>query len=112
VPIRIGGGTRLKIFEAMAMEKAVVSTTIGAEGLPLTDGLELLVRDEPKAFAEAVIRVLTDQSYAAELGSCAAANVRRKHGWAQASERFASICARSSNQRDYGPAVEKSARAV
>jgi len=96
----------------MAMEKAVVSTTIGAEGLPLTDGVELLLRDKPNAFAEAVIRVLTDQTYAGELGSCAAANVRQNHGWARVSERFASICASRSNQRDYAPVVEKSARAI
>jgi glycosyltransferase involved in cell wall biosynthesis len=107
VPIRIGGGTRLKIFEAMAMEKAVVSTTVGAEGLPVTDGVELLLRDEPSAFAEAVIRVLTDQSCAADLGRRAAANVRRNHGWAQVSERFASICARTNNRRNYGQGVEK-----
>ena len=47
VPLRIGGGTRLKIFEAMAMGKAVVSTTVGAEGLPVTDGEHLLLADEP-----------------------------------------------------------------
>ena len=57
VPLRIGGGTRLKIFEAMAMEKPVVSTTVGAEGLPLTDGVELLLADEPQTFAEAVVKL-------------------------------------------------------
>ncbi len=48
VPLRIGGGTRLKIFEAMAMGKAVVSTTVGAEGLPVTDGEHVLLADEPR----------------------------------------------------------------
>jgi glycosyltransferase involved in cell wall biosynthesis len=47
VPIRIGGGTRLKIYEAMAMEKPVISTTIGAEGLPVHDGAQLLIADTP-----------------------------------------------------------------
>jgi sugar transferase (PEP-CTERM/EpsH1 system associated) len=93
VPLRIGGGTRLKIFEAMAMEKAVVSTTVGAEGLPLTNGVELLLADEPASFAEAVVRVLTDSSYAAELGRRAAAVVRQHHGWRQVTESFVSICA-------------------
>src|SRR5438046_4518532 len=51
VPLRIGGGTRLKIYEAMAMEKAVVSTSIGAEGLPVRDGVELLLADAAEAFA-------------------------------------------------------------
>ena len=55
VPLRIGGGTRLKIFEAMAMGKAVVSTTIGAEGLPVTPGRDVLIADDPRAFAQAVV---------------------------------------------------------
>ena len=92
VPLRIGGGTRLKIFEAMAMEKPLVSTTVGAEGLPLTSGVELLLADEPEAFADAVVRVLTDQDYAAALGQRAAAVVRGNYGWRQVTERFMSIC--------------------
>jgi glycosyltransferase involved in cell wall biosynthesis len=96
VPLRIGGGTRLKIFEAMAMEKALVSTTIGAEGLPLTDGVELLLADEPLAFADAVVKVLTDSAYAAELGQRAATIVRKNYGWRQVTESFVSICANSS----------------
>ncbi len=62
VPLRIGGGTRLKIFEAMGMGKAVVSTTIGAEGLPVTDGADLVIADEPAAFAEAVVRLIRDDA--------------------------------------------------
>ena len=53
VPLRIGGGTRLKIFEAMAMGKAVVSTTVGAEGLPVTHGEHVLLADTPRAPARA-----------------------------------------------------------
>ena len=103
VPLRIGGGTRLKIFEAMAMEKAVVSTTVGAEGLPLSDGVELLLADEPAAFADAVVRVLTDSSCAAELGQKAASIVRKNFGWRQVTESFISICANS--KRSVPPAV-------
>jgi sugar transferase (PEP-CTERM/EpsH1 system associated) len=58
VPLRIGGGTRLKIFEAMAMAKAVVSTTVGAEGLPVTDGRDVLLADDPASFAASVTRLL------------------------------------------------------
>jgi polysaccharide biosynthesis protein PslH len=97
VPLRIGGGTRLKIFEAMAMEKAVVSTTVGAEGLPLSDGVELLLADEPAAFARAVVRVLTDTAYANELGQRAAAIVRKSYGWRQVTESFISICMNTEN---------------
>src|SRR5215213_1168828 len=98
VPLRIGGGTRLKIFEAMAMEKAVISTTIGAEGLPLTDGVDLLLADEPATFADAVVRVLTDDAYASELGERAAAVVRQNFGWQQVTERFISICTNTKSQ--------------
>ena len=58
VPLRVGGGTRLKIFEAMAMGKAVVSTTIGAEGLPGDRGSDIILADEPAQFAEGVYRLL------------------------------------------------------
>ena len=92
VPLRIGGGTRLKIYEAMAMEKAIISTTIGAEGLPLQDGKELLLADTEESFANAVIRVLTDKVLAGELGHRAAATVRAKFGWEKVAEQFASIC--------------------
>jgi glycosyltransferase involved in cell wall biosynthesis len=98
VPLRIGGGTRLKIFEAMAMEKAIVSTTVGAEGLPLTNGVELLLADEPATFADAVVRVLTDNAYATELGQRAAAVVRENFGWRPVTERFISICAKTKSQ--------------
>jgi sugar transferase (PEP-CTERM/EpsH1 system associated) len=60
VPLRIGGGTRLKIFEAMAMGRAVVSTTIGAEGLPVTSGRDIVIADGPDAFARAVVDLIRD----------------------------------------------------
>lgn len=68
VPLRVGGGTRLKIFEAMAMGKAVVSTTVGAEGLPVHHGEHLLLADDPAAFAAAVVRLLrnADERHALE----------------------------------------------
>ncbi len=54
VPLRLGGGTRLKIVEAMAMGKAIVSTTLGAEGIEAVPGRDILVEDQPAAFADAV----------------------------------------------------------
>jgi glycosyltransferase involved in cell wall biosynthesis len=92
VPIRIGGGTRLKIYEAMAMEKPVISTTVGAEGLPVRDGVELLLADDPKSFADAVVRVLTDASLAGRLGRTAAELVRQNFGWRRASAMMADVC--------------------
>jgi sugar transferase (PEP-CTERM/EpsH1 system associated) len=92
VPIRIGGGTRLKIYEAMAMEKAIVSTTVGAEGLPVGDGAELLLADMPEEFAASLVRVLTDEGFARELGARAAATVRERFGWDKVAASFASAC--------------------
>jgi len=92
VPLRVGGGTRLKIYEAMAMEKPIVSTTIGAEGLPVTDGNELRIADTPEAFAAAVTELLKDSSTAMEMGNRAAAVVRSKFGWSGVSNQFAEIC--------------------
>jgi glycosyltransferase involved in cell wall biosynthesis len=92
VPLRIGGGTRLKIYEAMAMEKAIVSTTIGAEGLPVKDGAELLLADTAESFAEAVVRVLNDKALAQTIGRRAARVVREEFGWERVAERFGRIC--------------------
>ena len=99
VPIRIGGGTRLKIFEAMAMEKPVVSTKIGAEGLPLTPGTDLLIADSPQSFAAAVVEVLMNDDAAAALGARAAAVVREKFGWDRVAERFSTLCVSAANSR-------------
>jgi glycosyltransferase involved in cell wall biosynthesis len=92
VPLRVGGGTRLKIFEAMAMEKPIISTTIGAEGLPITDGRELLLADTPESFAVAAVKVLQDRDIASALAKRAATLVRGEFGWQKVAERFANIC--------------------
>ena len=92
VPLRVGGGTRLKIFEAMAMEKAIVSTSVGAEGLPVTDGTELLLADTPETFAADVVEVLKDRELARKLGQQAGQIVRERFGWKGVAKRFGEIC--------------------
>ena len=92
VPIRVGGGTRLKIFEAMAMECPVVSTPIGAEGLPVRDGVDALLAAEPDAFADAVVALLEDPARAAALGRSAATLVRERFGWDAVTAHFADAC--------------------
>jgi polysaccharide biosynthesis protein PslH len=92
VPLRIGGGTRLKIYEAMAMEKPIVSTSIGAEGLPVVNGTEIVLADDPESFADAVVKLLKDQNLADEIGQRAAARVRREFGWDTVADSFAAIC--------------------
>jgi sugar transferase (PEP-CTERM/EpsH1 system associated) len=100
VPLRVGGGTRLKIFEAMAMEKAIVSTSIGAEGLPVTGGAELLLADTPEAFAAAVVKVLQNPTFAQEMAQRAAMLVRAEFGWQKVAERFANVCEGTLRRRE------------
>jgi len=81
VPLRIGGGTRLKLLEAMALERAIVSTSLGCEGFPLTPGKHLLVANEPAAFARAVVTLLRDPSHRATLGRAARAFAVKGYDW-------------------------------
>jgi polysaccharide biosynthesis protein PslH len=79
VPLRIGGGTRLKILEACAKEKPIVSTTVGAEGLDLIPGVQILLADEPNAFAQTVLDLLKDRTRCVELGRSARRLVVEKY---------------------------------
>jgi glycosyltransferase involved in cell wall biosynthesis len=81
VPLRVGGGTRLKILDAWAMGKAVVSTSVGCEGLDARDGWNILIRNNPREFAEAVRMVLADESLRASLGANARATAERIYSW-------------------------------
>jgi sugar transferase (PEP-CTERM/EpsH1 system associated) len=81
VPLRIGGGTRLKIFEAMAMGKAVVSTTVGAEGLPVVGGEHLVLADGPEPFARSVVDLLRDGPQRNRLGWAARSLVMKHYDW-------------------------------
>jgi len=80
-PLLVGGGTRLKILEALAMGKTMVSTSIGCEGLDLTKGEHLLVADEPPAFAQAVIDTLNNADLRARLGAAGREAVAGAYGW-------------------------------
>ena len=88
VPLRIGSGTRLKILEALAMGKAIVSTSVGAEGLDLKDGEEILIADEPKAFAEAVTRLLTDPVLRRRVGENGRIRVEQDYDWRSIGEKL------------------------
>lgn len=80
VPLRIGSGTRLKILEAAAMGKAIVSTRIGAEGLEFVDGEEIVLADTPSEVADAIAFLLTDDNHRHALGRAARKSVERKYG--------------------------------
>jgi polysaccharide biosynthesis protein PslH len=86
VPIRVGGGTRIKIYEAMGMAKAVVSTSIGAEGLPVVDGEEIVLADDAQTFAEQVIGLLQDTTRRSALEQAARRAVTKRFGWGQATD--------------------------
>jgi len=80
-PLRMGGGTRLKLLEAMAMGKPVVATRLGAEGYPVADGCELLLADTPEDFAAAVAALLRSPGRRAELGRAARTFVEQRYDW-------------------------------
>jgi polysaccharide biosynthesis protein PslH len=90
VPLRIGGGTRLKIYEAMAAGKAVVSTSIGAEGLDVKHGTDIWLADDASAFAGAVVMCLQDPTARHRL-ELAAATTAAKHDWSAVATRFRQI---------------------
>jgi len=92
VPLRVGGGTRLKIFEALAMGKAVVSTRIGAEGLPIVSDRHFLQADSPAAFAQAVISLLKDSGRRRALGLAGRRLVEERYSWSRVTGEFEGHC--------------------
>ena len=106
VPLRIGGGTRIKIYEGMAVGKATVSTTVGAEGLDVTHGQDILLADDPKTFAQAIILLLQDEA-ARRRYEAAAAATAQKYDWPVITRQFVEVLRttiRAAGQQ--GPAVE------
>ena len=90
VPLRIGGGTRLKIYEAMATAKAVVSTTVGAEGLDVHHGRDVMLADDARSFAQAVIMLLRDPELRRRYEK-AAAETAARYDWPAIGERFSEV---------------------
>ena len=87
VPLRIGGGTRLKILEALAMGKVVVSTSVGAEGLNLTEE-EIMIADEPAKFADSILQLMEDESKRRKLGEKGRRRVETEYDWRRIGERL------------------------
>ncbi|HEV2395668.1 MAG TPA: glycosyltransferase family 4 protein [Candidatus Sulfotelmatobacter sp.] len=103
VPLRIGGGTRLKIFEAMASGKAVVSTTIGAEGLAVQSGRDLVLADDPETFADATIHLILDSGLRRKYEE-AAARLAAQYDWSNIVQQFAAVL--DNVRRDTRPGQE------
>ncbi len=90
VPLRIGGGTRIKIYEGMAMGKATVSTTVGAEGLDVQHQRDILLEDTPGGFADAISTLLQNEDARRRLESGAAATAR-KYDWSVITQKFVEV---------------------
>lgn len=88
VPLRVGGGSRLKILDGWAMGKAVVSTSQGCEGLTAKDEENILIRDEPEGFARAVLRVLRDRKLRDGLGESARDTAVQRYSWQRIGEKL------------------------
>ncbi len=89
VPLRIGSGTRLKILEAMALGKPVVSTTVGAEGLNIRNMKNIVLADDPHEFAEKVVPLLSDPVLARAIGRAGRALVESEYTWSSVEDRIA-----------------------
>lgn len=97
VPIRVGGGTRMKIYEAMSMGKTVVTTSIGAEGLPVRHNEHLMIEDNPVKFAKTITDLLFDQKKCEGIGMNARQYVEQNASWKIVSNIFSGICRNTAN---------------
>jgi polysaccharide biosynthesis protein PslH len=102
VPLRAGSGTRIKILEALAAGKPVVTTSVGMEGLNVEDGRHLLVADSPEEFAKAVVSLLNNPGLRHRLGASGRKLVEQEYEWTNLTQRF---------ERVLSTAVEKHERA-
>jgi glycosyltransferase involved in cell wall biosynthesis len=91
VPIRIGGGTRLKIYECMAAGVPVVSTRVGAEGLHYKDGEDIIIACDPNKFANACVRLLSDDNARHALSQNALKRAQTELSWEAVSREFEAV---------------------
>jgi glycosyltransferase involved in cell wall biosynthesis len=92
VPLRLGGGTRLKIVESMAAGLPVVSTTVGAQGLEVSDGVEIMLADAPEVFVGKCIQLLQDAPLREQMAARGRSMAEEKYSWRRMGERFAEFC--------------------
>ncbi len=91
VPLRVGGGTRLKILEGMAMSKAIVSTSVGAEGIDHTNGKDILLKDTPEDFSDAVVNVMSDAALRQQLEIGGRHLVEAKYDWRAVTDKLSDV---------------------
>jgi glycosyltransferase involved in cell wall biosynthesis len=95
IPLRIGSGTRIKAFEAMAMGRPVVATGVGIEGLDIEPGRHFLQADDPAAFAGAIVRLLDDPALRQRIAGAARTRLEERFSWATVARQFEAICRRA-----------------
>jgi glycosyltransferase involved in cell wall biosynthesis len=105
VPLRIGGGTRLKVLQAMAVGTPVVSTAKGIEGLDLDDGVHVLVADTPEAFAEGVLQLIEEPALGERLATAARRLVEDEYSWNRIGDTLAQILERAVDEFRFRPAL-------
>ena len=111
VPLRIGGGTRIKIYEGMATGKATVSTTVGAEGLDVQHGRDIVLADEPASFADAIVSFLEDDALRRRYEAAAAATARQ-YDWSVIAQRFTAVLQQTVRAASDGARVAAEPRAA
>ena len=99
IPLRVGSGTRLKVFEAMALGRPVVSTTLGVEGLAVKAGEHCLIADAPEAFAAAILRLMADAELRRRLAAAARCLLEARFSWKAVGRQFEAICQRTLARR-------------
>ena len=102
VPLRLGGGTRVKVLEALALGTPVVSTSKGVEGLNLVSDQEALIADRPSDFAAQTVRLLSDPGLRRELARRGRRRVERDYGWAAAGDKLREVVERVVDARTKG----------
>lgn len=100
VPLLVGGGTRLKVLEAMALGTPVVATSKGAEGLEISPGQDILIADEPTEFAEAVVRLLGDPDLRAKLAANGRRLVEQRYSWQTCAQELEQLLYRVVGQKE------------
>ena len=103
IPLRVGSGTRIKAFEAMALGRPVVSTTLGVEGLDIAPGAHFRAADTAADFAAAVLRLLDDPALALHIALAARARLEARFSWATVARQFEVICRRAMGETAHDP---------
>jgi glycosyltransferase involved in cell wall biosynthesis len=91
VPLRMGGGTRLKLLEALSLQAPIVSTTLGAEGFEVTSGEQLLLADEVAAFAQSIVELIDDRAQAQALGAAGRSFAVQHYDWRSIVPKFEEV---------------------